>query len=87
MKISDIITPVNLKWGAPMGRRNKGTQPVTVTSGPNNRIIKKNQVKVYEKRVRLDNGGYDAEGVYWGIGSPLYVRFTKDLEYIEFFRK
>lgn len=24
------------------------------------------------KRVRLNQGGYDATGTYWGIGQPLY---------------
>ena len=86
MKISEIITPVNCKYGAPMGRANKGSQPVTITRGKNCRICKVDQTKVYEKRVRLDSGGYDNSGAYWGIGKPLFVRFTKDLSYIEFYR-
>jgi len=86
MKIADIITQVSCKYGAPMGRDNIGTQPVTITSGNNCRIVKKNQTKVYEKKVHLDSGGYDAGGAYWGIGKPLMVRFTKDLSYIEFYR-
>lgn len=86
MKISDIITTVPGKYGAPMGRANVGTQPVTVTSGRNNRIVKKNQTKVYEKRVQIIDG-YDMGGAYWGSPNNLYVRFTKDLTYIEFFRK
>jgi hypothetical protein len=85
MKLSDIITPVNTKYGAPMGRNNIGRQPITVVSGRNNRIVKKNQVKVYEKRVPLIEG-YDMGGAYWGIGPELRVRFTKDLSYVEFFR-
>ena len=86
MKISDIVVPVSCKYGAPMGRANVGTQPVTVTSGPACRIIKKNQVRVYEKRVQLVDG-YDMGGAYWGWPNNLYVRFTKDLSYIEYFRK
>jgi hypothetical protein len=88
MKITDIITPVNTKYGAPMGRTNIGNQPLTVTSGPNNRILKKNQVKVYQKRVPMCSccGAYDIGGAYWGCGSPLYVRFTKDLTFVNFFR-
>lgn len=85
MKLSAIITPVNLKYGAPMGRPNVGREPETITRGRNNRICKVDQVKVYEKRVPLTDG-YDAEGAYWGIGSPLMVRFTKDLSYVEFYR-
>jgi hypothetical protein len=85
MKISDIITPVSTKYGAPMGRPNIGKEPITITSGRNNRIVKKNQTKVYQKHVRL-NEGYDIGGAYWGIGAPLYVRFTKDLTFVQFFR-
>lgn len=28
--------------------------------------------RFYLQRVRLDSGGYDSGGAYWGIGSPLY---------------
>jgi hypothetical protein len=87
MKLSDIITNVSTKYGAPLGRRNIGSQPVTVIRGKRGRICKKDQVKVYEKRVPLMDGGYDRGGAYWGTPSNLYVRFTKDLSYIEYFRK
>lgn len=30
------------------------------------------KVKVSLRRVRLDSGGYDNGGAYWGIGTPLY---------------
>ena len=86
MKISDIITKVSCKYGAPLGRQNIGTEPITVTSGKNCRIIKKNQTKVYEKRVHIIDG-YDSGGVYWGYPSNLYVRFTKDLKFVQFYRK
>lgn len=85
MKLSSIITPVNTNYGAPLGRPNVGVQPITVIRD-NGRIVKKDQEKVYERVVRLDNGGYDAGGAYWGLGSELRVRFTKDLSYIEFYR-
>jgi hypothetical protein len=85
MKISEIITPVNCKYGAPMGRPNIGTEPITVTRGRNGRICKCDQVKVYQKRVHLIDG-YDQGGAYWGIGKPLYVRFTKDLLFVQYFR-
>lgn len=84
--ISKIITPVNCRYGAPMGRPNVGSQPVTITSGRNCRIVKKNQVKVYDCAVPLIDGGYDKGGAYWGIGRQLRVRYTKDLSYIEFYR-
>lgn len=28
--------------------------------------------KIYIERVRLDRGGYDSRGQYWGVGEPLY---------------
>lgn len=85
MKISDIITPVSCKYGAPMGRPNIGHEPHTITSGPRCMEFKKNQTKVYQKRVRLTDG-YDIGGAYWGCPDNLYVRFTKDLLFVEFFR-
>jgi len=85
MKISQIITKVNSNFGTPMGRLNIGSQPITITSGKNCRIIKKNQIKVYTKKVPMCEG-YDLGGAYWGYPHNLYVNFTKDLSYIEFYR-
>jgi len=85
MKITDIITEVNCKFGAPMGRCDIGKEPVTVTSGNNCRIVKRNQTKVYTKKVHLIDG-YDIGGAYWGYPSNLYVRFTKDLSFVQYFR-
>jgi hypothetical protein len=82
-----IMRKVDTSRGAPMGRPNVGSQPVTITSGRNGRIYASHQTKVYQRRVALPyDGAYDAGGAYWGIGKPLYVRFTKDLSYVEFFR-
>lgn len=36
--------------------------------------------KVYIQRVRLDNGGYDPGGAYWGTGAPLYCVFTQGID-------
>lgn len=55
--------PVNARYGAPMGRY---TGP-DVLAG-----------KVNLGRVRLDSGGYDPGGAYWGIGAPLYYAFDED---------
>jgi hypothetical protein len=30
-------------------------------------------IKLHLQRVRLDQGGYDVCGTYWGIGDPIYV--------------
>lgn len=54
--------PVNAKYGAPMGRHARGSEyKLTEHAKP-----------VYLVRCRLDNGGYDAGGAYWGLGEPLY---------------
>ena len=84
----EIMKDRDCKYGAPMGRPNVGSQPVVVTrfSGRNVRTCKCDQVKVYQRRVPMIDGAYDIGGAYWGIGRPLYVRFTKDLSYVEFFR-
>lgn len=85
MKITDIITPVNTKYGAPMGRCDVGTEPHTITSGNQCKTYKKNQTKIYTKKVQLIEG-YDTGGAYWGYPNNLYVRFTKDLSFIQYYR-
>lgn len=87
MKTLDkIITNVDCKRGAPMGRMNKGTKPTVITSGKNCKIVKRNQITVFDCKVPM-NGAYDKGGVYWGLGTELRVSYTKDLNYIEFYRK
>ena len=64
--MNTTITPVSCKYGAPMGRRtdrNNGTEGV---------------VKTYLKRVRIDSGGYDSGGAYWGLGQPLFEAFNDE---------
>lgn len=79
MKLSDIITKVSCKYGAPLGRANVGIDPYCRT--PLDR-----ETKIYDRRVPLFYGGYDKGGAYWGIGNELRVRFTKDLTFIQFYR-
>lgn len=63
------------KYGAPMGRRGNPANGEPV-----------GRLRLY--RVRLDSGGYDNGGAYWGIGPPLYrvVGETADEEIDRFFR-
>lgn len=35
--------------------------------------------KVHLVRVRLDSGGYDDGGAYWGLGEPLYHAYDDSL--------
>ncbi|HFL6170873.1 TPA: hypothetical protein ACG4NJ_002217 [Pseudomonas aeruginosa] len=50
---------VSSRYGAPMGRRDDRGD----TDAP---------YKFRLFRVRLDSGGYDDGGAYWGLGQPLY---------------
>lgn len=84
--IDKIITKVSTKYGAPMGRHNKGTRPTLITSGKSNKIVKRNQITIFDCAIPLTSG-YDKGGVYWGIGDELRVSYTKDLSYVEFYRK
>lgn len=52
--------PVSSRYGAPMGRRS-ATFP---NLDPAERISL--------IRIRINSGGYDAGGAYWGIGAPLW---------------
>jgi hypothetical protein len=72
--INCIITNVSCKFGAPMGRRSVGTKP--------------KDKRIFDCRVPMNSeGAYDRGGAYWGIGSTLRVAYTKDLEYIHFYRE
>lgn len=50
------LSKVSCKYGAPMGRRSSAA-----VSG-----------KVKLNQVRLDSGGYDSGGAYWGTGQALW---------------
>lgn len=69
--ISKILHPVNCKYGAPMGRQGKGTEP---------------DGKTFDTPVIL-NEGYDKGGAYWGLPNNLRVKYTADLSYVHFYRK
>ncbi len=51
------LSKVNCQYGAPMGRRSD----IDLFG------------KVRLNRVRLDRGGYDNGGAYWGFGTPLWL--------------
>lgn len=73
--IDKIIDKVNTKYGAPMGRCNTGIKPFS------------KKVKIFDCAVPMISGGYDKGGAYWGYGSELRVSYTKDLSYINFYRR
>lgn len=55
------LPSVYSKYGAPLGRPDNA-HPGLVDE----------PVKISLRRVRLDRGGYDSGGAYWGHGEPLY---------------
>jgi len=59
MPYPTFISDVSSKYGAPMGRR---TGPFYIDTSE----------KVYLRRIRVNAGGYDDGGAYWGQGLPLY---------------
>lgn len=71
--LDKIIDKVSCKYGSPMGRGNVGTKP--------------ENKKVFDCAVPMSDGAYDRGGAYWGLGRQLRVSYTKDLTYINFYRK
>lgn len=59
---------VNLHRGAPMG-----SHSFQHTFG-----------RLHLQKVPLDSGGYAPDGVYWGLGDPLYCAFNPESEDGEF---
>lgn len=57
------ITKVSSKFGAPMGRGQRYNRP---------------HGTLHCCKVKLDSGGYDAGGAYWGIGAPLWAIWDDD---------
>ena len=42
--------------------------------------------RVYATRIRLDSGGYDKGGAYWGSGAPLYHVYDQGGRFERFVR-
>lgn len=57
---------VNCRYGAPMGRYT-GPDFLDVDAG-----------KIHLRRIRINSGGYDAGGAYWGLGAPLWYAEDQD---------
>jgi hypothetical protein len=59
-------TPVvNARYGAPTGRHSASY--LACEAG-----------KIHLQRIRIDSGGYDAGGAYWGLGQPLWCAMDQD---------
>ena len=55
------------KRGAAMGRHSYHAEDPTTFAG-----------RLFMRRVRLDSGGYDPNGTYFGVGNPLYWVSSED---------
>lgn len=66
------LSNVSSKYGAPMGRAEALPEDLS------------EPIKVSLARVRIDRGGYDSGGAYWGLGAPLY-RATSDDDAVDLF--
>lgn len=62
----DYLSNAVSQYGASMGR--KGNVSMVSKTDKRFRLV----------RVRLDRGGYDAGGAYWGVGTPLYYYEHED---------
>lgn len=69
---SNRIPKINSQYGAPMGRHGQ--------------LHPANEEKVRVSEVRINRGGYDSGGAYWGIGAPLYWVRSDNGDVSEFFR-
>lgn len=77
--IDKIITKMDCKYGSPMGRSNEPISGGWIRKYPNQ--------KIYDCAVPMSDGAYDKGGAYWGLGKQLRVSYTKDLSYINFYRR
>lgn len=90
--IDKILTPRNCKYGAPMGRSSIIPAKYTLvdTGGRHKHLIDaegKSHV-VFDCALPMSScGAYSKDSTYWGIGKQMRVRYTKDLNYVHFYRK
>lgn len=56
--------PVFDDYGAPMGRKSKDLSIIDESSADDPPFTL--------RRIKIDSGGYDRGGAYWGLGQPLY---------------
>lgn len=66
------LTNVSSPLGAPFGRVERSGEPAAH--------------RFTLQRVRINSGGYDAGGAYWGRGAPLYWACSDDGTAERFFR-
>jgi hypothetical protein len=87
--IDKIITKVGDSRGTKIGRSNVLPQSYTlVNPGKLFIVIGDKSQKVFDCAVPMSRDGeYDKGGAYWGFGTQLRVRYTRDFSFIQFYRK
>lgn len=80
--IDKILTKGFNEYGAFMGRPNIDTCPKSECNGQQFSYTG----TLYDAHVRLDTGGYDKGGAYWGHGRQLRVEYNKSLTWVRFYR-
>ena len=61
------LEKVNCQYGAPMGRPGWNQED-------------RENPKIRLQRIRLDSGGYDSGGAYWGHGQPIWWAWSDNDE-------
>lgn len=86
--LKKIITEVNCRYGAPMGRSSIFPQEYTIVEAGRKYLVlpDKTSKRIFDSAVPM-RGAYDIGGAYWGLGSQLRVEYTKDLSYVHYYRK
>ena len=76
---------VDVRFGAPMGRPPYTKNPETgewfgwrMEEDPAYAALCKQPRRFYLQKARLDSGGYDQGGAYWGLGEPVYIAQDED---------
>lgn len=82
-----IVCKLSCKFGAPMGRTNNLPRKNYTYPEFNDMEEVWENVPFFDRVVPLDSGGYDKGGAYWGLGTPLRVRYSKDGVNYQFYRK
>ena len=77
-----IITKVDCRLGSPMGRQCIDNRNEVVVKGV---AYRQTKGKIFDCAVPMC-GAYDKGGAYWGLGRQLRVRYTKDLNFVHFYR-
>lgn len=89
--IDKIITRVDTRRGAPMGRSNVEPQAYSIVDTGDKFVVDretKESKRLFDCAVPMaSDGAYDKGGAYWGTGAQLRVSYTRDLSFIKFYRK